>query len=122
MRDYEIVYIFDSAVDRSVIDQKLQRFDQLATADAGGEVLAVEHWGKRQLAYPIKKHDNGYYVVVQFRTTPESLPEFERAIKLDEDVLRYLVVLSEGELPVPSSSTKTVADRFEDDDDALDDE
>ena len=44
MRDYEIVYIFDSAVDRSVIDQKLQRFDQLATADAGGEVLAVEHW------------------------------------------------------------------------------
>ena len=121
MRDYEIVYIFDSAVDRSVIDQKLQRFDQLATADAGGEVLAVEHWGKRQLAYPINKHDNGYYVVVQFRTTPESLPEFERAIKLDEEVLRYLVVLSEGELPVPSSTADAVADRFEENDDALDD-
>ena len=122
MRDYEIVYIFDSAVDRSVIDQKLQRFDQLATADAGGEVLAVEHWGKRQLAYPIKKHDNGYYVVVQFRTVADSLPEFERAIKLDEDVLRYLLVLSEGELPTPGSSVAEVSDRFNNDDDEEDDE
>lgn len=104
MRDYEIVYIFDSALDRTVIDQKLERFNQLATGEAGGEVTAVEHWGKRQLAYPIRKHDNGYYVVVQLRTVPASLPEFERAIKLDEDVLRYLVVLSEGELPVPRSS------------------
>lgn len=109
MRDYEIVYIFDSALDRSVIDQKLERFSQLATGD-GGEVTAVEHWGKRQLAYPIKKHDNGYYVVIQFRTNPASLPEFERAIKLDEDVLRYLVVLSEGELPVPSSSRVAASD------------
>jgi len=117
MRDYEIVYIFDSVLDRSVIDQKLERFNQLATGDAAGEVTAVEHWGKRQLAYPIKKHDNGYYVVVQFRTTAESLPEFERAIKLDEEVLRYLVVLSEGELPTPGSSVAEVRERFSRDDD-----
>ena len=104
MRDYEIVYIFDSTLDRSVIDQKLERFNSLVTGNGGGEVVAVEHWGKRQLAYPIRKHDNGYYVVVQFRTGPDSLPEFERAIKLDEEVLRHLVVLSEGELPSPSSS------------------
>jgi len=116
MRDYEIVYIFDSVLDRSVIDQKLERFSQLATGDTGGEVLAVEHWGKRQLAYPIKKHDNGYYVVVQFRTVAESLPEFERAIKLDEDVLRYLVVLSEGELPTPGSSVAEVRERFRNND------
>ena len=116
MRDYEIVYIFDSVLDRSVIDQKLERFNQLGTGDAGGEVTAVEHWGKRQLAYPIKKHDNGYYVVVQFRTSAESLPEFERAIKLDEDVLRYLVVLSEGELPTPGSSIAEVRERFRDND------
>jgi small subunit ribosomal protein S6 len=104
MRDYEIVYIFDSALDRSVIDQKLERFSELVAGDGKGEILAVEHWGKRQLAYPIKKHESGYYVVVQFRTEPAALPEFERAIKLDEDVLRYLVVLSEGELPVPRSA------------------
>ena len=104
MRDYEIVYIFDSTLDRAIIDQKLERFNSLVAGNGGGEIVAVEHWGKRQLAYPIRKQDNGYYVVVQFRTGPESLPEFERAIKLDEEVLRHLVVLSEGELPSPSSS------------------
>lgn len=117
MRDYEIVYIFDSALDRTVIDQKLDRFNQLATGDAGGEVTAVEHWGKRQLAYPIRKHDNGYYVVAQLRTVPASLPEFERAIKLDEDVLRYLVVLSEGELPVPRSSEALKKKSYDEDED-----
>ena len=80
MRDYEVVYIFDSALDRSIIDQKLEQFNGFVAGNGGGEIVAVEHWGKRQLAYPIKKHDNGYYVVVQFRTDPTSLPEFERAI------------------------------------------
>ncbi len=122
MRDYEIVYIFDSALDRSVIDQKLERFNKLGAGEGSGEVVAIEHWGKRQLAYPIKKHDNGYYVVVQFRTSPDSLPEFERAIKLDEDVLRYLVVLSEGELPVPGSSSATVSNRFQERNGGSDDE
>lgn len=124
MRDYEIVYIFDSTLDRSVIDEKLDRFNQLATGNGGGEILAVEHWGKRQLAYPIQKRDNGYYVVVQFRTSPESLPEFERAIKLDEQVLRHLVVLSEGELPRPASARdeERSRGRDEDDDDEDDDE
>ena len=103
MRDYEIVYIFDSVLDQSAVEQKLERFNDLVTGDSG-EITAVEHWGKRQLAYPIKKHDNGYYVVVQLKTSAEALPEFERALKLDEDVLRYLVVLSEGELPMPNSS------------------
>jgi len=123
MRDYEIVYIFDSALDRSVIDQKLERFNQLVAGDGKGEIVALEHWGKRQLAYPIRKHDNGYYVVVQFRTAPENLPEFERAIKLDEAVLRHLVVLSEGELPTPRSAVeKTAGFRPVDDEDELDED
>ncbi len=106
MRDYEVVYIFDSALARSIIDQKLEHFNGFVAGDGGGEIVAVEHWGKRQLAYPIQKHDNGYYVVVQFRTEAASLPEYERAIKLDEQVLRHLVVLSEGELPTRRSETE----------------
>lgn len=108
MRDYEIVYIFDSSLDSSVIDQKLERFNGLvADKKEGGEIVAVEQWGKRHLAYPIRKQDSGYYVVVQFHTDPERLPEFERTIKLDEQVLRHLVVLSEGEMPTPNSSVST---------------
>lgn len=123
MRDYEVVYIFDSVLDRSTIDQKLESFNKLVAGNGTGEIVAVEHWGKRQLAYPINKHDNGYYVVVQFRTDPESLPEFERAIKLDEQVLRHLVVLSEGELPIPGSARDEEGrKRYDDDDDDGDDD
>ncbi len=123
MRDYEIVYIFDSSLDSSIIDQKLERFNDLvADKKEGGEIVAVEQWGKRHLAYPIRKQDNGYYVVVQFHTDPERLPEFERAIKLDEQVLRHLVVLSEGEMPTPNSSISiAVSDKPRDSKDDGDD-
>jgi small subunit ribosomal protein S6 len=90
-REYEVVYIFSSTHKR-------------ALAADGAEITAVEHWGKRQLAYPIDGHLNGNYVVAQFSTGPEALPEFERGLRLDEEVLRYLVVLSEGELPTPPSA------------------
>src|SRR3546814_5765224 len=56
----------------------------------------VSHWGKRTLAYPIKKHETGYYVVAKFDVDGAALPEFERAIKLDDGVLRFLVVVNEG--------------------------
>lgn len=101
MRDYEVVFIFDAVLERAAIDQKLERFGQLITAGGKGEIQAVDHWGKRSLAYPIKKHDSGTYVIVRFRADPSNLDEFHRIVKLDESVLRHLVVLSEGELPPP---------------------
>lgn len=97
MRDYEVVYIFDSALGEESIDEKVERYNGMLTASEGAEVKAVDRWGKRQLAYPIRKKPNGYYVVAQLHTDPVALPEFERALKLDEEVLRYLIVLHEGE-------------------------
>jgi small subunit ribosomal protein S6 len=102
MHEYEIVYIFRSSLTSEEIDGKLERFHALLTEQTG-QISAVEHWGKRQLAYPIGKERNGHYVVAQFEVEPASLPEFERLLKLDEDLLRYLIVLSEGELPLPPS-------------------
>jgi small subunit ribosomal protein S6 len=101
MRDYEVVYIFKSALGTEDIDARLQRYHEKILAVEGSEITAVEHWGKRQLAYPIDRNENGYYVVVQFSTEPAALPEYERLLKLDDEVLRHLVVLSEGELAVP---------------------
>jgi small subunit ribosomal protein S6 len=98
VRDYEVVYIFDAALDRAAIDEKLEKFHRTLTADGRGAVLAVDHWGKRPLAYPIRKQANGYYVVAQFRAAPDRLEEFRRAVKLDETVLRHLVVLAETPL------------------------
>lgn len=106
MRLYEVVYILDPALDEGAVTAKLDKLHKLATA-GGGEVAAVDHWGNRQLAYPIKKQSSGYYVVAQFTAVPDALPEFERLLKLDDDVMRYLLVLNEGE---PTSGQSVLAE------------
>jgi small subunit ribosomal protein S6 len=98
VRDYEAVYIFDSALEESVVNEKLDRFHALVANDGDGQVSAVDHWGRRQLAYPINDRDNGYYVVSHFTTEAGRLPEFERLLKLDDGLLRYLIVVNEGNL------------------------
>ncbi|MGH7474821.1 MAG: 30S ribosomal protein S6 [Longimicrobiales bacterium] len=121
MRDYEVVYIFDSALDEPAINDKLERFHALLMGGDGAEVTAVDHWGKRQLAYALRKKTTGYYVVAQLRTETALLPEFERALKLEEGLLRYLVVLHEGE-PTAPMSIATREPRREDEDEGEEDD
>ncbi|MEX2581775.1 MAG: 30S ribosomal protein S6 [Gemmatimonadota bacterium] len=105
MRNYEAVYIFDSALEEEAVNEKLDRYHKLVADDSEGEVTAVDHWGRRQLAYAIEDHQNGYYVVTHFNTEAGRLPEFERLLKLDDDLLRYLIVVNEGDLstsPAPA--------------------
>jgi small subunit ribosomal protein S6 len=97
MRLYEVVYILDPALLEDAVTAKLENFHELVTSK-GGEVSAIDHWGTRQLAYPINKLSAGYYVVAQFTAAPDALPEYERLLKLDGEVMRYLMVVSEGEL------------------------
>jgi small subunit ribosomal protein S6 len=103
---YEVVYIFDSALEETAINERLERFHALIKHD-GIDAPAIDHWGKRALAYPIRKHETGYYAVAKFETDATTLPEFERAIKLDDGVLRHLVVVNEGAQPVPVTVAKT---------------
>jgi small subunit ribosomal protein S6 len=105
-RQYEVVYIFDSALEETAINEKLSRFNTLIQ-QSGADAPQVSHWGKRTLAYPVKRHETGYYVVAKFETDPKALPEFERAIKLDGGVLRHLVVMNEGAQPVPVTAGKS---------------
>jgi small subunit ribosomal protein S6 len=99
-RQYEAVYIFDSTLEDTAINDKISRFHSLLRAT--GEV-AVDHWGRRQLAYPIGQRENGYYAVARFETEPTSLPEYERALKLDDGVVRYLITLHEHEVGAPAA-------------------
>ena len=105
-RQYEVVYIFDSALEEAAINERLARFHALIQ-QSGAEPPQVSHWGKRTLAYAINKHETGYYVVAKFEADGSALPEFERAVKLDEGVLRFLVVVNEGAQPVPVTAGKT---------------
>ncbi len=112
-RRYETVYIFDSALEEPAINEKLERFHALLTKDGKGTITNVSHWGKRTFAYPIKRHDSGYYIVAQFETVGELLPEYERAVKLDEGVIRFLSVLSEGLPPKPVPAAVIAAEEEE---------
>ena len=96
MRLYEIVYIFDATLDEDSVNKKLEKFHPLVLGKSG-EVVAVDHWGVRQMAYPVKKQNSGYYVVAQIQAESDGLPEFERVLRLDVELLRYLIVLNEGE-------------------------
>jgi small subunit ribosomal protein S6 len=125
MRDYEVVYIFHPSLDEAGVDEKLNRFHKLLTGPNGAELIAVDHWGVRQLAYPIRKESQGYYAVAQFTTDPDQLSEFERILSLEDELMRFLVVLSEGE-PTSGMSvmaeTSAVVSEDDDDDDDDDDE
>jgi small subunit ribosomal protein S6 len=114
VRDYEAVYIFDTQLTEEQIGEKLDRYHALLT-EGGAEVTAIDHWGRRQLTYAIRKQMAGYYVVAQFKSGVADLPEYERLLKLDDGLLRYLVVLHEGE-PTAPMSIATRAPREDDDD------
>ena len=99
-RRYEMVYIFDGALSEEQVNAHLTRFHGLLVSpDSPEPVTQVNHWGKRQLAFRIKRHDTGYYVIAQFKTQPDLLKEFERAVKLEDGVIRHMLVVNEGEAP-----------------------
>lgn len=116
MRLYEVVYILDAAVGEDGVEGLLDKFHAVLE---GSEVVHTEPWGVRQLAYPIKTQRQGNYVVVHIKASPDDLPEFERILKLDESVLRYLIVVNEGEPPTGASilADRPMTPRDEDDED-----
>ena len=114
-RRYEAVYIFDSTLEDTAIQEKLARFHGLLSAR---EEIAIDHWGRRQLAYKIGTRETGYYVVAKFHAEPSALPEYERAMKLDDGVVRYLITLYEHEVGAPAMSEEEMSSpRRQDDDD-----
>jgi ribosomal protein S6 len=113
MRDYEVVYIFRPEMESEDVDSALDGYHERLD----GEITAVEHWGTRQLAYEIDGERSGYYVVAQFRADPASLSGFEQALDMDEELIRHLIVLSEGEMPVPPSQRREDEEEEEEDED-----
>ena len=115
-RRYEAVYIFDSTLEDAAINEKIARFHALLQSP---EEISLDHWGRRQLAYKIGPRETGYYVIAKFHAAPNTLPEYERAMKLDDGVVRYLITLFEHEVGAPPMTEEEMARaaRQEDDDD-----
>jgi small subunit ribosomal protein S6 len=93
MRDYETIFILDPGLDESQVKDEVAKIENLI-AGMQGEVVGTEAGGKRKLAYEIDGKREGYYTMITFRSEPSSLGEIERAYKLNENVLRYIIVHS----------------------------
>lgn len=102
-RSYETVLILDSVLDESQVEEKLTRFKRTIDGQDGSAVR-VDLWGRRKLAYPIQKKEQGIYVVLRYETEPDKLTEFERLTRLDEQVLRQLTVVDPIEPPAPAAA------------------
>jgi small subunit ribosomal protein S6 len=118
-RTYEAVYIFDAALEDAAINEKIAKHHGMLGST---EEVKLDHWGRRQLAYKIGTRETGYYVVARFSAEPGVLPEFERALKLDDGVVRYLISTHEHELGAPPMTEEQLAARRKSDDDDDDEE
>ena len=87
MRHYEIMIILEPETDERTIAQSLEKLLQVVPSN-GGTVDKIDIWGKRRLAYDIKKKSEGFYVVVDMTTAPETAQELDRQLGLNESVLR----------------------------------
>jgi len=91
VHEYEVAVIVRPDVDEDGQEQIIERLSQLLVAD-GGEVKNVETWGRRALAYPINKVNEGYYYFIQGQFSSTVLPEVDRTVKLSEEILRHMVI------------------------------
>ncbi|MGQ9625454.1 MAG: 30S ribosomal protein S6 [Anaerolineae bacterium] len=91
MRDYELIVVIQPNLEEEGVNGLVEKIGQVITAH-GGQVTETNLWGKRKLAYPIRKAHEGYYVVMQTQMERKGIGELERNLKLTEEVLRYLLV------------------------------
>ena len=89
-RDYELALIINPEVSEEEIRAILDRIEQIV-ATHGGQVVRVNQWGRRRLAYPIERQRDGFYIFIDMILTPETVIELERTLKVTETVLRHMM-------------------------------
>ncbi|MGD8552568.1 MAG: 30S ribosomal protein S6 [Anaerolineales bacterium] len=94
MRNYEIAYIADSDLDDSSLAELEEKVKGWVEAN-GGKVSDVDRWGKRWLAYPIQKKNDGFYFFVKAEMPANAPVEVERNLRLNEQILRFMVTVQE---------------------------
>ncbi len=98
--DYEVTYILRPHIDETEFDVRIDGITERLKA-SGGEVISVEKIGKRRLAYEIDDVREGFYVILNFKSNAEQAKELERQLRLNEDVMRALLVRLDKPAPVP---------------------
>lgn len=113
MSYYELIYIVRPDLTTDQVDQVNKRLAELITAQ-GGQTLHSEFWGRRDLAYEVRKNSKGYYVYHVLEGAGSFVREVEARIKIDEDIIKYLTVRVEkpnlGPSPMSSDSRRESQD------------
>lgn len=90
-REYELVLVISPQLAEEEVAGVVERVSQFVK-DRGGSVGAIDPWGRRRLAYPIRKATEGHYILAQLQLEPEVVRELEANLHISEDVLRHLLV------------------------------
>lgn len=97
MRSYEMMLAINPQLEDEELDNLLNKVKKVVK-DTKGEVTRLDKWGKRKLAYEIKDFDEAIYVVLKFNADEKKISELERVMKLEERVIRYLLIIQEKEI------------------------
>ena len=97
---YETMYILRPDIPEEEVESHVTKYRDMLV-EAGAEVLDNQMRGKRRLAYPINKHKEGIYVQLSHNGDGQHVDVLEKAMRLSEDVIRYLTVKQDGPLPAP---------------------
>lgn len=110
MNSYEIMMVVIPNASKENIDRIVKKMERIIT-DNGGKIKEIQEIGMKKLAYPIKGAIEGLYLLFQFNTLPKTIKELEQMLKLEEMVLRYLIVKQrvivkpkEKKLPIKSKA------------------
>jgi small subunit ribosomal protein S6 len=91
LQDYELVFIINPEMADEALESKVNGISQFIT-DREGVVDSIEKWGKRRLAYPLRRFLEGNYVLARFKISPARCRELEANLKISEEILRHLLV------------------------------
>jgi small subunit ribosomal protein S6 len=106
MKIYELMVILDGSLDEDKYKSAIEQVEKLIKSK-GGTVTALDEWGKRKLAYPIKKQDFGYYLVWRLTAEKAEVPSsLQSTLMIQDKVLRSLVTIAKKKRPVGASEEK----------------
>ena len=91
MRHYEIMYILVPNLDNKKIKEERKNLEDIITSN-GGKITKEDIWGLKDIAYPIKKYKQGYYVVIDVEAPAKAISEFNRLAKINKSELRHMII------------------------------